>query len=220
MDELIRNRNMYTIRLDLKSDNNAIVNQIMEHIGTKEFVVYHEVSKKTFKPHYQGWFLLDKKLTRHTKERKLGPYFNSLGLTGSEYSVSDCKKPDIYNAYIKKDGNITHCSFTEDHRETIWKNITLEWDTTAGNPTTTPQKTAKKHILSQIQEYPTRYSKTKYRVELIINTFKDYSVPITGHLVTAYHNLIMAHMHPEDEILRWTSIIEKDRDHEKQIYQN
>lgn len=124
---------LYTLRLDIdttqpqeQSDNE--LRQVLGFLshrngkpkppkllgnGPQLVVIYREIATETLKPHYQGYFWTDVKITKYYQEKKISPYFKEFFpyWTGSKRSIALVEDEATYLSYCSKQGQLIYKKF-------------------------------------------------------------------------------------------------------------
>ena len=124
---------LYTLRLDIdttqpqeQSDNELrqVLGFLSAHNGNPKppkllgngpqlAVIYREIATESLKPHYQGYFWTDKKITKYYQDKKITPYFKQFFpyWTGSRRSIALVDDESTYLSYCSKQGQLIHKQF-------------------------------------------------------------------------------------------------------------
>lgn len=127
---------MYSLRLDIdkQRDGEDSLNDlkgILSFLKSPFFVIYYEISKKTNKPHFQGYFFRLERITKNYQEKYIAQFFKEHypHYMGTRRSISVLKHVSYYS-YCSKQKNLVLERFPSDISADEWYSHIPPWKDT------------------------------------------------------------------------------------------
>lgn len=210
---------LYTLRLDIdptkpQEQSDCELRQVIGFLthrnGTKDYsklkydpprlvAIYREIATESLKPHYQGYFWTDKKITKYYQEKKISPYFKAFFpyWTGAKRSISLVEKEGEYLSYCAKQGQLIYKQFPPDIDSLEFLSYVKPWEPIKKYMKSSATKSLKNDILNI---KPWIIEDRKMCVKAIVEIHVTHNREFTYYQIISKYNLLKASIDIEEVV--------------------